>query len=56
MKSPNSNWRPLEPSGDGDFVHMFWSSQSSEVVEKWNDAPGTTDLGTKNSVFCFKTP
>jgi hypothetical protein len=39
-----SNWESGEPSGDGDYVHMYWNDG------KWNDL---SDVNFVNGVACY---
>ncbi|HEX3904138.1 MAG TPA: C-type lectin domain-containing protein [Polyangia bacterium] len=39
-----TNWKDLEPSGDGDYLCINWNAVRGDPLGQWNDAPlaGTT--------------
>ncbi len=39
-----TNWKSLEPSGDGDYLCINWNAVRNDPLGEWNDSPlaGTT--------------
>jgi hypothetical protein len=50
-----TNWKSLEPSGDGDYLCINWNAVRGDPAGQWNDSPneGTTgyDSGANDGPY-----